>query len=300
MKPTPPEESPLKSTRDAASLAFTINVAPNSGNAIQFKLLFGSEEFPEYADKYPDIAAVFVNGVNVAFFQNNQKKPLSILAGTAGDFGAASNIQYDGMSGLLTLTARVNVGQNTIRIAIADTNDSLFDSGLFVSDLRMASSTSTGVQLFLDAGQNAEQNNILTASKQDTYIDGKAGNDKLLGNAGNDVLAGGDGNDTLAGAAGKDELNGGVGNDLLKGGAGVDLLFGGTGIDVADFADSALAVRVDLLTGKATKLFSAGTLIAPDDILRGIESLVGSKFKDELFGSDGADALRGGRRRRCP
>jgi len=54
---------------DTTVLSFDFTV-PEGVNAVTLQMIFGSEEYPEYADSYPDIAAVFVDGVNYAGFAN--------------------------------------------------------------------------------------------------------------------------------------------------------------------------------------------------------------------------------------
>jgi Ca2+-binding RTX toxin-like protein len=64
-----------------------------------------------------------------------------------------------------------------------------------------------------------------------TYVDGRAGNDRITGSHYRDVLFGGDGDDTLIGLGGNDSLFGGAGVDSLNGGIGSDYLDGGPGVD---------------------------------------------------------------------
>lgn len=129
-------------------------------------------------------------------------------------------------------------------------------------------------------------------------IDGLAGDDLITALAGPDFLYGGDGNDTIFGAAGDDQINGGSGNDFLDGGAGFDM---------ANYADSASSVTLDLALTTAQN--TGGTGI---DILRNFEGAYGGAFNDILkagaggsliYGFDGndlivgragADTLRGG------
>ena len=113
----------------------------------------------------------------------------------------------------------------------------------------------------------------------DETFRGMGGDDALSGIDGNDVLDGGDGNDTL---------NGGNGDDVLLGGAGADALNGGAGIDRAEYRESSDGVQIDLLAGSAQHGAAEG------DVLRGIESLVGSAHDDVLTGDAGANRFWGG------
>jgi len=134
---------------------------------------------------------------------------------------------------------------------------------------------------------------------------GGDGNDTLSGIEGvtgsnfNDTLVGDSKDNTLIGNKGNDSLLGGDGNDTLRGGLGNDILTGGDGwgFDSADYSDSKSAVTVNLVTGTA----SGGS---GNDILSGIEAVIGSDFNDTLtggnadgnalFGGNGNDTLLGG------
>jgi Ca2+-binding RTX toxin-like protein len=114
------------------------------------------------------------------------------------------------------------------------------------------------------------------------YVDtltGDAGGNTLFGLAGNDVLSGGVGNDTLDGGAGADHLYGGVGGDILVGGDGYD------------FARYDAAAGGGVVVSLATGLGSAGE--AQDDLLTGVEGVVGSTYGDVLTGDSGANTLFG-------
>src|SRR5688500_14815928 len=85
-------------------------------------------------------------------------------------------------------------------------------------------------------------------------------------------------------------LHGNGGNDTLVGGANAELLDGGADIDTASYANSAVAVTVDLRL--STAQVSAGD--ANGDTLTGIENLTGSAHDDSLHGDGGNNVLAGG------
>ena len=107
-------------------------------------------------------------------------------------------------------------------------------------------------------------------------IGGSARNDRLTGSGGADELLGGAGNDTLRGLGGADRLRPGPGNDTVRGDAGKDAV---------DVTAATRGVTIDLAAGTST---GEGT-----DALSGIESALGSRFRDRFSGNAGANTLTG-------
>jgi len=138
-------------TQDASSIEFNLNVTDEDVDGLRFDMIFGSEEYPEYSNSsYVDIAAVYVNGVNVALFNNDPQTPLSVtqknidaenfINNQAGIYG----IEWDGFSNLLSIRAGLQQGNNTIKIAIADTGDQSLDSGLYVGNIELLKDGAVG------------------------------------------------------------------------------------------------------------------------------------------------------------
>ena len=118
----------------------------------------------------------------------------------------------------------------------------------------------TGITANLDAP--AESGNLV---RQNTLVSienltGTDHDDTLIGDAGNNILAGRDGDDML---------RGGPGDDLLRGGPGADVLEGGDGMDTADYSQD-----------------TSGILHTEGDTLHDIEIIIGSDYRDHLFGPD--------------
>lgn len=101
--------------------------------------------------------------------------------------------------------------------------------------------------VYLQGG--AGDDRLIGSVANDTIVGG-AGDDVLIGAGGNNILQvdsganhliGGEGDDTLIGGAGNDTLEGGWGNDLLFAGGGQNVLMGGAGNDtlVGAFLDDA-------------------------------------------------------------
>lgn len=120
----------------------------------------------------------------------------------------------------------------------------------------------------------------------------------ITGSAWDDVIAGTDANEYFYGVDGHDKLSGRGGNDLLSGGWGRasdppyegvgDKVDGGSGSDTASFSDMNAGVTIDLATGEI-----GGT--AEYDTLTNIESIIGTRYDDDLEGDEWANTFYGGR-----
>jgi Ca2+-binding RTX toxin-like protein len=104
------------------------------------------------------------------------------------------------------------------------------------------------------------------------------------------------GNDSLDGGSGADSLLGGAGNDVLEGGSGNDTLRGGAGVDLADFQNSGVNVKVNLLTGLANGSDGNDMLFDIENVLGGVgsDTITGSTANNDLEGGLGNDLLDGG------
>lgn len=161
-----------------------------------------------------------------------------------------------------------------------------------------------------------------------TYMDGEAGNDKVVGGNGRDDLRGGDGNDTMQGFQGADVVRGDGGNDSVSAGKeepaanAADVVDGGSGTDEipsvdADYnrgfdddvtisvdgqandgeageGDNVIAVEKFTVTANNASITGSD---AADDIF--VESFTGSTIRglggnDRLVAYDANDTLEGG------
>lgn len=125
-------------TYDASWL--DVNFIP-SGNVMTIKFVIASEEYPEYVNsQFNDVVGVWVNGVNVPITVGNgtagvsninqSTQPNLMNDNTADQF----NTEMDGFTITLSLTIPVNVGQvNSIRIGVADTSDTNYDTNLLIA-----------------------------------------------------------------------------------------------------------------------------------------------------------------------
>ena len=133
-----------------------------------------------------------------------------------------------------------------------------------------------------------------TQSVSDDYVliqQALSGADTINGSAFDDVLYGYNGNDRVFGGDGADSLFGGAGNDTLVGGLGNDTIDGSLGTDTADFS-AATSSLVLTLNGSTNALAKVGGVI--EDIVRGVENVIGGSAADTLTGDGSANRLTGG------
>jgi hypothetical protein len=112
-----------------------------TGDTLSIDFVFSSEEFPEYVGSgFNDVMGVWVNGQLVPIsVGNGQISVNNITSATNSNLIVNNtndlfNTEMDGFTVTLSLTAFVIPGQqNTIRIGIADTLDSSYDSNLLIA-----------------------------------------------------------------------------------------------------------------------------------------------------------------------
>ena len=141
------------------------------------------------------------------------------------------------------------------------------------------------------------------AALRTVFVDGGAGTDRIAGGAfstpgnielrggpGRDLLLGSPARDSLSGGAGNDSIGGRGGNDRLDGGTGSDRIDGGAGRDTLSYQERAAGVTVDLGAG-------TGGAAEEQDLLGGIEGVVGGRGADRIAGDARANVLVGGESR---
>jgi hypothetical protein len=127
-------------------IALQFNFVPN-GDRVFFRYVFASDEYPEWVGSdYYDAFAFFVNNQNCATV-GSPPQPVTIntINGTSNadlfipnvkpsqTTSAPYDFPFDGFTKVLTCEAPVNRGvTNTIRLVIADLNDSSIDSAVFI------------------------------------------------------------------------------------------------------------------------------------------------------------------------
>lgn len=137
-----------RAVHDLSVLAVNINV-PQGRNCLSFDTVFYSEEYPEFVGTtyndafiaeldtndwtYDDATRTISAPHNFAF--DEAGKPLSINSVSFTD-GAATDLQYDGSTKLLSAQTQVTPGAHTLYFSIYDAGDNIFDSAAFVDNLR--------------------------------------------------------------------------------------------------------------------------------------------------------------------
>ena len=209
---------------DVNSLEFSFTVSDPNVESVSFNLVFGSDEFPEFSDSaFVDVGAVFINGQNVGLFNNDPNQPLSIISENlnAGNFQANDDLQipleYDGVSSVLSVVAPVEQGENTIRFAIADTGDGIYDSGLFIANFATSGAdTGDGGSGVLINAPGTEEADEIVGDDSDQFIEGLGGNDTINPGGGNDIIDAGAGDDLIIGGIGNNGIDGGAGSDTVS------------------------------------------------------------------------------------
>ena len=299
---------PITFVGDAASLSFDVTVSSTNNNYLSFDLLFASEEFALFADKYVDGAVVIIDGKNYALFDPND--PQSLLSVTQtnvdkGYFNANEKLadgtsvyptEFNGVSNLISILAPIDTSLSShhVSIAIADTNDHVLDSALFLTNLD--SLNLTRVVLPPSVPPSTDPTSPYLSDREAAYAKetGSAGNDNQVGGQGRDNIFAGDGDDKALGGEGDDIVQGAVGNDSVDGGAGSDLVNGGEGNDSV----SGGAGNDELLGGAGVDSVSGGEgndLIQGGDASDSVgDKLDGGAGNDTVIGNAGSDTISAG------
>ncbi|BAN49815.1 peroxidase family protein [Metapseudomonas resinovorans] len=213
----------------------------------------------------------------------------NLLVGNAGNnrlIGQAGNDTVDG-----------GAGNDTLVATVGDGNDH-YDGGAGVDTYDLSGTTANAsVDLAAGTAGSAQTGNDLLTGIENVLggsganqLTGDNVDNRLEGLGGNDNLSGAGGNDTLVGGSGSDNASGGLGNDRFVASLadGNDAYAGGGGVDTYDLSATGAAAVVNLATGTASS-----TQIG-NDLLSGIENLIGGSGADSLTGDALANGLTGG------
>lgn len=151
-----------------------------ASDTVRFNYIFGSEEFPEYANtSYNDVFGFFLSGpgisgpysngaINIAILPNDQPVTINNVhnfsyytatPNTANTVAASSYnnaVQYDGNTIVLTAEAIVTACETYhIKLAVGDAGDSSYDSGVFIEAGSFVSGAAIDVVNSSDVGDDS-------------------------------------------------------------------------------------------------------------------------------------------------
>lgn len=140
-------------TNDANVISFNFTVGAGM-TSVAAQFVFGTDEFP--TQSVTDIFGFFVDGVNYAFFStgelisNTPGNPTNFITNPVGS--ALYGIEYNGLTRAFNVVGLLNtsLAVHTIAFGVADTSDSVWDSGVFIGGLTAGTATGGGI----DPNQN--------------------------------------------------------------------------------------------------------------------------------------------------
>ncbi|SDJ78899.1 choice-of-anchor L domain-containing protein [Aliiruegeria lutimaris] len=161
------------------------------GDTVTMQLVFGSEEYLEWVNSgYNDVVGIWVNGELAEMTIGDGAISIDNINDTSNEnlfidnTDGALNTEMDGVTVVVTVKATVQPGEvNTIKIAIADDGDAIYDSNLLI------------VGDSIQSAVIAEDDSVTVASKNAQTIDLTANDDAPEGARiskinGVDVIAG--------------------------------------------------------------------------------------------------------------
>jgi hypothetical protein len=136
------------STFDANMIGFSFTVASGI-TSVGASFVFGTDEFP--TQTVTDIFGFFVDGVNYARFPNGDLisntpgNPTNFISNPVG--GGLYGIEYNGLTPVFNVVGLLNssLSTHTILFGVADTSDTIFDSGVFITSLKAGTSSDGGI-----------------------------------------------------------------------------------------------------------------------------------------------------------
>lgn len=311
------------SVEDLVTLRVDLDV-PASRNCLTIDYRFLTEEFDEFVgsdfnDAFIaelDTSDFMVQGDGGVIAPNNfavgpdgQETTVN-AAGTSAD--NALGTTYDGATPILRATTPISPGKHKVFLSIYDASDAIFDSTVFVDNLRLRNVNPDNC--VLGAGDNPSESQTCQGQEPTVFpvggiATGTAGDDVILGTAGTDVIRGRAGDDLICGRGGGDKLKGNLGDDSIQGGNGPDKVIGSKGNDNLKGNRGADKVRGGGGADKATGNKGTDRVLGgggadnlrgniASDILRGFSGndvLRGNRGPDKLFGGPGNDKCRGGK-----
>lgn len=135
-------------TNDANVISFDFTVDAGM-TSVTAQFLFGTDEFP--TQTVTDIFGFFVDGTNYAQFPNGDLisntpgNPTNFISNPVGS--GLYGIEYNGLSQVFNVVGLLdpNLTTHNITFGVADTSDAIFDSGVFIADLKAGTDDNPGI-----------------------------------------------------------------------------------------------------------------------------------------------------------
>ena len=136
-------------TNDANVISFDFTTA-GTNTSVSAEFVFGTDEFP--TQSVTDIFGFFVDGVNYAQFasgeliSNTPGNPTNFISNPVG--AGLYGIEYNGLTNVFNVVGLLDMSLSThnITFGVADTSDSIWDSGVFISGLNAGTDTNGGIK----------------------------------------------------------------------------------------------------------------------------------------------------------
>jgi hypothetical protein len=123
--------------------ALEVQFTLDQPSSVKFDFIFGSVEFPFYTSSFTDSFLVFLDGVTpadqITFDANNSAVQVgSSFAGleTTADLNSAFSNPHALIHHLTTTSPRLEDGEHFIIFEVADVNDHILDSAVFITNFR--------------------------------------------------------------------------------------------------------------------------------------------------------------------
>jgi hypothetical protein len=135
-------------SNDASGIEFDFTVAEGI-RSVSFNFIYGTGEYPGWVGTYVDGAAIFVDGVNYAYYDNGGTQEL-VTTEFGDPFMAGSsfsNLPYSGILRPYKVNGLLNESQSVhhVKIVVHDTNDNGVDSDILVALMAGSTSTACGI-----------------------------------------------------------------------------------------------------------------------------------------------------------
>lgn len=120
--------------------ALQINFELSTASQIQFDLVFGSIEFPNWVNQYSDSVLAFLDGTTQQIIFDSKGNPIDVGSSFASlvstkDVNSAFGSPH-GVLGVTTTSGLLSAGTHTLLFEVGDVNDHILDSAAFISNLR--------------------------------------------------------------------------------------------------------------------------------------------------------------------